>query len=91
MEKNLKDADNTKDDIQKDKIQEKTKKETGSGSTGNKALRSGEEKLLHKNSIGEYDSVREGLHYCTKAPAPEQAGWHHDDEPCDDGRSGNID
>lgn len=90
MEENVKDINKTEESIQKDKSHEKIKKEKGPESAENEGLRTGEEKLLKKKNPGEYDTEREGLHYCTKAPAPEQAGWHHDDEPCDDGRSGNL-
>lgn len=33
----------------------------------------------------------EKLPYCTTAPSAEQARASDDDEPCDDGREGNID
>ncbi|MBW2608918.1 MAG: hypothetical protein JRC68_01050 [Deltaproteobacteria bacterium] len=33
----------------------------------------------------------EELPVCTSAPSAEQARAHDDDEPCDDGRKGEID
>jgi hypothetical protein len=31
------------------------------------------------------------LPYCTRAPSAEHMRAHEEDEPCDDGRSGNVD
>ena len=30
------------------------------------------------------------LPYCTRAPSAEHMRAHEEDEPCDDGRSGNV-
>ncbi|MFC1883420.1 hypothetical protein ACFL2O_01505 [Thermodesulfobacteriota bacterium] len=32
----------------------------------------------------------EKLPYCTTAPSAEQARAHDEDEPCDDGRTGDV-
>lgn len=91
MEENLKDTNNTEDDLQKDNKQDKTKKASDSESMEKETVQSREDSMIQKNTPGEYDTAKKNLQYCTKAPAPEQAGWHHDDDPCDDGRSGDID
>ena len=43
-----------------------------------------QEKVKKKNAD-------EKLSYCTTAPSAEQARATDDDEPCDDGREGDID
>ena len=35
--------------------------------------------------------TKEPLPFCMKAPDPEHSRAHDNDEPCDDGRTGNLD
>jgi hypothetical protein len=37
------------------------------------------------------EKTKEKLMVCTKAPSAEHARSHDDDEPCDDGRTGELD
>lgn len=52
-----------------------------------------EEKRIQKSEEpekGKKKKLEEKLPYCTTAPSAEQARAHDDDEPCDDGRAGDI-
>ena len=46
---------------------------------------------LEEQKKGKKKNADEELPYCTTAPSAEQARASDDDEPCDDGREGNID
>ena len=53
-----------------------------------------EEKKVEKTDAREEKKkkkVDESLPYCTTTPSAEHARSHDDDEPCDDGRSGDVD
>ena len=54
---------------------------------GDKEKKEEEIKDLEKNKKKEVD---EKLPYCTTAPSAEHARAADDDEPCDDGRSGDV-
>ncbi len=40
---------------------------------------------------GKKKKIEDKLPFCTTAPSAEQARADEDDEPCDDGRGGDID
>ena len=46
---------------------------------------------LEEQEKGKEKKLEEKLPYCITAPSAEHARAHDDDEPCDDGRSGNTD
>jgi hypothetical protein len=46
---------------------------------------------LEEQEKGKKKTVDEKLPYCTTAPSAEHARASDDDEPCDDGREGDID
>ena len=46
---------------------------------------------LEEQEKGKDKKVEEKLSICSKAPSAEHARAYDDDEPCDDGRSGNTD
>ncbi|MBN2419983.1 MAG: rubrerythrin [Deltaproteobacteria bacterium] len=46
--------------------------------------------IKKKSGQSEDKSEKEDLPFCRNAASAEQAGWRHDDEPCDDGRSGDL-
>jgi hypothetical protein len=45
---------------------------------------------LEEQKKGKKKNVDEKLPYCTTAPSAEQARTSDDDEPCDDGRGGDV-
>jgi hypothetical protein len=48
-------------------------------------------KELQEQKKGKKKNVDEKLPYCTTASSAEQARSDYDDEPCDDGRGGDVD
>ena len=55
-----------------------------------------EEKLKNEEELEDKEKdkkkkVEEKLPHCTTAPSAEHARAHDDDEPCDDGRAGDVD
>ena len=46
---------------------------------------------IKENNNREKKKAEEKLPFCTTAPDAEHARSHNEDEPCDDGRSGDVD
>jgi len=46
---------------------------------------------IEETEKGKKKMAEEKLPYCTTAPSAEHSRAHDDDEPCDDGRTGDVD